>query len=52
MVSTLQKPGIVRYYLSKECVEGWVLGPLILELFPSVGLGQSESVNREMALYC
>lgn len=35
MVSTMQKPEIVRNYLSKESSEGWVLGLLPLDLFSS-----------------
>ena len=40
MVSTMQKPEIVREYLSKECTEGWVLGPLPPELFSSVQISR------------
>ena len=34
------KPDIVRDYLSKECAEGWVLGPLPPELFSSVQISR------------
>ena len=40
MVSTMQKPEVVRVYLSKECAEGRVLGPLPPELFPSVQISR------------
>ena len=40
MVSTMQKPEVVRDYLSKECAEGRVLGPLPPELFPSVQISR------------
>ena len=40
MVSTMQKPEIVREYLSKECAEGRILGPLPPELFLSVQINR------------
>ena len=40
MVSTMQKPEIVRAYLSKECEKDWILGPLLPELFPSVQISR------------
>ena len=40
MVSTMQKPEIIREYLSKECAEGWVLDPLPPELFPCVQISR------------
>ena len=36
----MQKPEVVRVYLSKECAEGRVLGPLPPELFPSVQISR------------
>ena len=56
MVSTMQKPEIVREYLSKECAEGRILGPLPPELFSSVQIsrvgGNPQRVNRKMVPYC
>ena len=42
MVSTTQKPKIVRDYLSKEYEEDWVQGPLppkCFQVYKSAGLG-------------
>ena len=40
MASTREKSEEVRDYLSKECAEGWVLGPLDPDLYPAVQVSQ------------
>ena len=40
MLSAMEKPEVVRDYLSKECAEGRVLGPLSQEAFPNVQISR------------
>ena len=42
----MQKPEVVRDYLSKECAEGRVLGPLPPELFPSVQISRIGTIPK------
>ena len=40
MLSVMEKPEVVRDYLSKECAEGRVLGPLPPQMFPGVQISR------------
>ena len=40
MLSAMEKPKVVRDYLSKECAEGQVLGSLSPEAFPNMQISR------------
>ena len=47
MLSAMEKPEVVRDYLSKECAEGWVLGPLSPKAFPNVQISQIGVIPKD-----
>ena len=50
MLSAMEKPEVVRDYLSKECAEGRVLGPLSPEAFLNVQISRIQQGNGTLLL--
>ena len=46
MLSTIEKPEVIRDYLAKECVKGRVLGPLSPEIFPDVQISKISVIPK------